>query len=630
MKCPKCGDAIETKEPYSACTSCGYLALRASAAPKPSRVRERVTREGLYLSIDGRNTALGAFMLGALILSFSVFAWLISQDPQMRRMPEMLKEMAREESIILLIPLMSGLLCYVAALYFTLTMMVNRKTLSMEKGFLTRSAAPLPPLEIPCRIPLDDIRSLEIEYTRNMGHSLQAVTKKGKKRTIWPADTSPLMVLYLKEQVKDYLDMQVARSGSPLQRELSESLDDEQLDRIFNLLDGHPELANSRSAGGRTPLTLAASRGSIPLAKMLLGKGAEVNMADRREHRTALHYACQKGTMEMVDLLLSHKAEIKPVDREKATPLYLAKSEGHDGLVKKLASMGAKERVTYHTAEPGFPWGTLWPVALAPLVIFTVVFCLDAGNVHTAAATGNLRKVKSLVEANPKLLDEPSEKFHETPLQEAASAGRLEVVRYLVEKGARVHYGAAHGSSPLERAVSRGHKDVVIYLLEHTGAASDEARPLHAAAENGNLDLATLLLEKGFSFNQPDRNGRTPLHRAVESDSLDIVTLLIEKGAEVNAPSTGRENMGRTPLHYASSARAVRILARKGAHVNALDVKGLTPLHCAAEGSGSAVEELLAHGAHVNARDNAGKTPLTYAKNYRYSRQVILEHGGKE
>jgi hypothetical protein len=317
---------VKKEDPYSACSSCGYLAVHASPVPKPARVREKITPEGLTIIIDDRNTLLGALFIGTLIFSFSVFAWFIFHDPEMKRMPAQLKEMIREESIIFIFPLLTGLITPIAIFYFSLTMMVNRKVLAIEKGILVRSAAPLPPCAFPFRLPLADVKGLEVEYTKNYGYSLQALTYRDRKITIWPTDTNPLMLLYLKEQVKDSMEMQALREGNPLQRDFSKALDDEDCDRLLTMLDGHPELANGRSAGGRTPLTLAADRGNLSLAKMLLGIGAEVNMADRREHRTALHYACLKGHAEMVELLLAHKADVSPTDREKATPLHLAKA----------------------------------------------------------------------------------------------------------------------------------------------------------------------------------------------------------------------------------------------------------------------------------------------------------------
>ncbi|KAJ3323175.1 hypothetical protein HDV06_002187 [Boothiomyces sp. JEL0866] len=53
--------------------------------------------------------------------------------------------------------------------------------------------------------------------------------------------------------------------------------------------------------------------------------------------------------------------------------------------------------------------------------------------------------------------------------------------------------------------------------------------PMHAAASYGHLDLINLLISLGADINITDTDGDTPLHVAC---NLETVTLLIEKGAD--------------------------------------------------------------------------------------------------
>jgi len=82
---------------------------------------------------------------------------------------------------------------------------------------------------------------------------------------------------------------------------------------------------------------------------------------------------------------------------------------------------------------------------------------------------------------------------------------------------------------------------------------------------------------------------------------------------EVN--TIGHEN--RTVLHMACTRGAVNdveILLRGGAHVNAKDDVGHTPLHCAVfQRNACIVRKLLAQSADPNARSQFGETPLTVA-----------------
>ena len=66
--------------------------------------------------------------------------------------------------------------------------------------------------------------------------------------------------------------------------------------------------------------------------------------------------------------------------------------------------------------------------------------------------------------------------------------------------------------------------------------------PLFLASQNGCLDIASLLIEKGVDKNKAINEGATPLAIARGNKGhLDVVHLLIEKGAD--------EDNGATPWH---------------------------------------------------------------------------------
>ena len=81
----------------------------------------------------------------------------------------------------------------------------------------------------------------------------------------------------------------------------------------------------------------------------------------------------------------------------------------------------------------------------------------------------------------------------------AATDGKLEYVRELLEKGAEVNAREKNGLTALKAASGRGHLEIVKLLLEK-GAdlnAEDKGFSLRAAAWTGRLELAKLMLDKG-------------------------------------------------------------------------------------------------------------------------------------
>jgi hypothetical protein len=73
----------------------------------------------------------------------------------------------------------------------------------------------------------------------------------------------------------------------------------------------------------RTCLLLAARVGSDECCRLLLDKGASVNV-EGHGAMTALHWAARQGTTDCVKLLLRHGANVWAESREGFTPLHCA------------------------------------------------------------------------------------------------------------------------------------------------------------------------------------------------------------------------------------------------------------------------------------------------------------------
>jgi len=144
----------------------------------------------------------------------------------------------------------------------------------------------------------------------------------------------------------------------------------------------------------------------------------------------------------------------------------------------------------------------------------------------------------------------------------------------------------------------------VLGIASPVSAAEPE---LHRAVRDGAHDRVILEIGGGADVNGRNPSDSTPLYLASKFEHTDIARLLITTGADVN----GVNGMSAaTALHEAKPATA-RLLIAYGAHVNAADRKGRTPLHRAAsEGLLEVAELLLQAGADVNVRAEDGATPL--------------------
>lgn len=155
---------------------------------------------------------------------------------------------------------------------------------------------------------------------------------------------------------------------------------------------------------------------------------------------------------------------------------------------------------------------------------------------HEAAATGQLDRVKQLVEKNPALAKGYSpDGFPVFAL--AAVFGHLPVVRYLFETGADVHAAATNGTgyNALTGAVTGGHQDIATWLLENGANANYRYgpgySPLLAAAANGHLEIVKTLLQHGADVHAQANDGKTAVAIAEERKHPEIAAFLRTRGA---------------------------------------------------------------------------------------------------
>jgi Carboxypeptidase regulatory-like domain/Ankyrin repeats (3 copies) len=165
-----------------------------------------------------------------------------------------------------------------------------------------------------------------------------------------------------------------------------------------------------------------------------------------------------------------------------------------------------------------------------------------------------------------------------------------------------------------------------IYMGERVNAkdkAYDGNTALHVAIENGNTEIAEVLLNAGAKINIKNSEKRTPLMMLDEDASVELVNLLIRHGAKLNLV----DKAGNSALILAASAASKEVmqtLISAGAGVNATNKQGETALMSAAEnGEVEIVQLLLGSGANPNARNSVGKTALSLVKNDETRQQLV-------
>ena len=287
----------------------------------------------------------------------------------------------------------------------------------------------------------------------------------------------------------------------------------------------------------------------------------------------------------------------------------------------------AKSRMTWNNA------------AIALLVLGATTLSIPAFAQETLVdlvRAGNREAVLAAI-TSPDIELDAAEPDGSTVLHWATYNVDHELVRALLDAGAKADITNRYGSSPLSEAVKLADVELVRMLL-NAGADPDSPKEdnqtvLMLAATLGALEIAELLIEHGANVNAVESfRGQTAVMWAAADNHPDIVDLLITHGADVSLRAKYddwprqmtsepraqfRQTGGLTALLYATRAGCYRCavaIVDAGADVNQPNPDGITPLINALDNkSFDTAMYLLDKGAKPDVWDMNGRTPLYVA-----------------
>ena len=338
---------------------------------------------------------------------------------------------------------------------------------------------------------------------------------------------------------------------------------------------------------GSGPLDFAALHGSCECASILLLAGANPNHRQSRPCREdtacALDIASACGHVSVMRVLISSGADVNARSAHRYTPLHWA---------GEYLAVSAVQLLLQQNADPDAEDSNLrtpldWAIGSVNGHAKPQGRAADVSDGHD----DSIAILVELVKAGAQL-GVPEDLRADVVIQQDASQ-RISYKRTLLHA---VSNGLTAGSAiVLRRLLSQN--TTLDLDVGADGANGMGGSPLHRAAHVGWTEGALLLLNAGANVDSADEHGGTPLITAARwlppsGGCADMLRLLALKGAHLDA----RDGQGFTAAHWAAScgnSNALRTLASLGACMDLSGDNGSTPLQLAQRGQHGACVDLL-------------------------------------
>ncbi|CAL9692162.1 unnamed protein product [Knipowitschia caucasica] len=248
-----------------------------------------------------------------------------------------------------------------------------------------------------------------------------------------------------------------------------------------------------------------------------------INLTEPKDGIGVLHVAVEANNLELVSFLLSHEAVPNVQNKKGVTPVMMAAQLGNHDIVALLAEHQA-DMTLLDSEGKGVLFYCIYPTKSHTRCLQTALMHqADANNVSTSGSHVFQLMCENALECTPKCLllleggahpNATNEKTGVTALMEAAKAGSLQLVRFILRRGGNpnatdknrhtaVHYAAKGGFFEVIKVLSAYRADMGVVSLEDCTA-------LHFAAATGDANCCKFLAQRGCNPKLKNLEGLLP------------------------------------------------------------------------------------------------------------------------
>lgn len=307
-------------------------------------------------------------------------------------------------------------------------------------------------------------------------------------------------------------------------------------EQILNCLIDNGAKTNVSDENGLKPIHYAVRSGKKEIIRCLLNNGASLMECDDRKNNV-LHHACEKGKDELVSYILRHMVVSDTFNIYKETPLHLASVNCTTTTLNALINAG------YDLQAKNANGQTPYDMALESGITENATFLQEARRgasyrehylkypLHRAVYNKQYTfLMENVNDTNINSFDY----YGKTLLYYAITVGSLKIMKFLLERGARMNNVDELNQSALLIALYTENVPALKLLLE-LGADPNEIfyhrSYLYRAIIRNNYEVVEMLINYGADVNYTDNRHRNIYSYAIECATDDIIELLIKNKA---------------------------------------------------------------------------------------------------
>lgn len=272
----------------------------------------------------------------------------------------------------------------------------------------------------------------------------------------------------------------------------------------------------------------AVNKGDIERLKLLISKGADVNIRDQKD-MTPLHLAASNGHTDIAAILIDKGANVNArIDEYCVTPLHVAAVWGKTAVAELLLAKGADVNAQTKRGETALEFA----IRNDHLDVFELLLS-NGANIEARNSWG------------------------QTPLCYAVWYGQLKMVKLLLKKGAYIDARDCSDYTPLHLAVTNRNQDMVELLLANGAAPWRRCKDFNligTAMREDEKGMINFLIAKNFEYSK--------VHVAAFLGNMDEIENYLAAGGDINAKDSSKLTLlvcailGRQHLRNSLSAKA--------------------------------------------------------------------------